>query len=189
MIQRHPFLRRSRWSAAAALSLGALALAGVATPSARAQSVGVSALFTQTGSLFNYNFSVANNTPFTLADVNFVVSAGTALTNVSAPTGFQIVFDSGSGFVDFLADNDPATAQDFFANSTTSGFFFSSPVQLNGTAFEALDVQGGSFTGNITTAVAPEPGTLGLLAFAGVPVAAALLSRRRRFAASRSLKG
>lgn len=178
-------------------ALSVAAAAALFPSSAHAQLPLVSAMYTQSGGIFTYNFSVTNLTLFTLVDVNVTVPTGVgSVSNLSAPTGFQITFDPGLGLVDFLADADPATPQDFVSGSTVSGFLFDSSVLLVAPPFNALDDQGNSYNGTViitpAVAAAPEPGTLSLLALSGVAIAA-LAARRRRFAdssyISRSLKG
>ena len=181
--------RCSRWLPAT-IPLGIIALIASQPTAAHAQAPIVSAFYTQGAGLFNYNFSVQNLGSFTLADISITVGSASVLNRV-APTGFQIAYDSGLGLVDFLADNDPATPQDFFAGTTVSGFRFTSNTLLNGVRFDAIDVQGTPTSGTVraTVVAAPEPGTLALFAFAGAPFAGALFSRRRRSAAPLSLKG
>lgn len=180
--------RWSRWLPAI-IPAGLIAIIASQPQAAHAQAPIISAVYTQGGGLFNYNFSVQNLGSFTLADISITVGSASVL-NPVAPTGFQIAYDPGLGLVDFLADNNAATPQDFFAGTTVSGFRFTSNTLLNGARFDATDDQGIPTNGTVraTAVAAPEPGTLGLFAFAGMPFAAALVSRRR-FAASRTLKG
>ena len=187
------FMRRCVQGGAACF---ALAAACVLAPvqKAHAQLPVVTAQFTQGGGFFNYNFSVFNNTPATLADVNVAFPTNAVATNLSAPAGFQIVFDANGlgqnqGVVDFFTTDG---TQDFFAGTTVSGFLLRTTANLNGAAFNALDVNGNEYNGTVVAvaAAAPEPGTLSILAFGGTPAAAALLRlRRRRKSASASLKG
>ena len=178
-------LRRSTRTGAAVLCAAA---ALCAAPAAHAQMPVVSAVFGQTGTTFNYNFSVFNNTPFTLAIVNINLPTGaTLLGTPSAPTGFIAPYDPGVNIVSFAADADTTTPQDFFAGTTVSGFLLSSQTNLNGVGFDALDEQGNFYTGTVNAVAAPEPSTLGLLAFAA-PAMGAFIARRRKNK-SVSLKG
>ena len=175
---------------AGAALLCAAAASVFAAPSAHAQLPVVSAVFAQTGNTFNYNFSVFNNTPNILAIVNINLPQGATISNFSAPTGFQTTYDSGVGIVSFLADADPNTPQDFFAGTTVNGFLLSSQTNLNGVGFDALDDQGNFYAGTVSAvaAAAPEPSSLGLLAFAA-PSAGIFIAYRRRKNTSASLKG
>lgn len=192
----------ARRGGAGLLFAAAACAATVGTPRA-SHAQQVTATYTQGSGFFNYNFTVFNNTLFEIFDVSIAlptVPVSTALTTAQgAPAGFQTTVDNGqsngttrtNGFIDFspLA----GSTSSFFAGSTVRGFLVRSPLQLNGLTFTTLDAspRGGS-TGTVVTTVAaaPEPGTLGLLAFSGTPAAAALLAfRRRRFISSASLKG
>lgn len=189
--------RWPRWLSAAPLPLALIGLAAVAVVAiprdARAQASPppqpaplVSAIYTQGGGFFSYNFTIQNLGTTTLADISLAVPTGAnSVTNLSAPTGFQSIFDPSLGFVDFLADNDPNTPQDFFGGTSVSGFLFRSPTLLTGARFDALDENGAATNGTIrlSASAAPEPGTLGLLAAAGIPLAALV---RRRFTSTRS---
>ena len=120
-----------------------------------------------------------------------VATGASLITNRVPPTGFQIAYDANGlgtnqGVVDFLTTDG---TRDFFANTTVSGFLLRSSTNLNGAAFSTFDVNGNTVNGIVTAVAAPEPGTLGLLAFGAAPAAGALLAFRRRFASSASLKG
>lgn len=176
-----------RWLATT-IPLGLIGLLTLALPSAHAQAPVVSALYTQSGSIYNYNFSVQNVGLFTLADISISVPTGiNAVTNLSAPTGFQILFDSDLGLVDFLADSDPLTLEDFFPGMTVSDFLISSSTLLTERPFTALDDQGTLTSGTIRVSAAPEPGTLSF--FLLTPVALLLASRRRHRATTPLVKG
>ncbi len=149
----------------------------------------VTATYTMSGGLFNYNFTVQNPTAFTLADVNVSFPTFATGTNLAAPAGFQTTFDpsgngSNMGIADFTTTDG---TKDFFANTTTSGFLLTSNRQLAGSPFMTIDVNGNSVNGVLTTSASssPEPGALGLLALGMTPVAT-LVSLRRRFVASAS---
>lgn len=184
MNNNHNRPRRFCWLPAT-VPLGLVALVTLAGSSVRAQAPLVSAVYTQTGGFFDYDFSVQNLGAFTLADVSITVPMGVgSVTNLSAPTGFLNLFDALSGLVDFLADADPGTPQDFFAGTTVSGFQFRSSTLLTASPFTALDEMGNATSGTIQVSAAPEPGTLHFFALAGALVAAVALTRRQRIATS-----
>ena len=152
--------------------LAACALA--LSTSARAQ-VSVSETLTPAGSLFQYNYTVANNTP----DDIFILTLGNlptgpnAVQNLAFPTGFQAAYDSGLNLVSFLPDLGSSSV--FAAGTTLSGFSFQSPYKPLGTTFSTLSLNG-EVTGNVT----PEPGAVPLLC----GVLATGLAFRRRVRAS-----
>lgn len=177
--------RWTRWLPVV-VPVGVMALSAIMPRAAHAQA-DVFGTFFNTGGVFSYNLSVQNLGQPTLALVSFVAAPGAgSVTNLSAPAGFQISFDSGNGFVDF-SPTSPLTNGDFTFNRTVPNFRFTSTVALAGRPFTALDENGVETTGTLRITAAPEPGTLGFLAVAGLPLAA-LVSRRRR-AATASLKG
>ncbi len=130
--------------------------------------------------IYTYSYSVTNGTVDTLAIVSFGAMPTGTLTvqNLTAPMGFISTYDSGNGFISFLEDNNASTPQTFEPGSTITPFTFTSTVAPGATTFEALDINGNSFTG-ITQAPIPEPGILALCALA-VPAAGFLLYRRRK---------
>jgi hypothetical protein len=148
------------------------------TAAAHAQ-VAINPAVSFSNGLYTYNYDVVNNTAETLAITTFEVPAlPGAILNLTAPTGFDISFDSGLGLVSFFEDTDPNTLDTFAAGSTVSGFMFSSFYAPGVSDFEALDVNGTSFIGTTRAPVVPEPGTFAL--FGGVTLGGVLALRRRR---------
>ena len=160
-------------------SLGAFGAACALALPAQAQ-VSVSETLTRAGSLFQYNYVVANNTP----DDIFILTLGNlpvgpnAVQNLAFPAGFQATYDSGLNLVSFLPDLGSNSV--FGAGITTGGFSFQSPYLPVGTTFDTL-----SLAGEITGAVTPEPGAFPL-ALCGI-FAAGLAFRCRRI--TRRAKG
>lgn len=174
-----PRPRRLAGSLALAGALGVLFSAGAA----RAQVLVTAAPVTSTGGLFNYSYTVTN---FNAADV-FIVNlnglpmAPGALTNLMAPTGFQITFDPGVGIASFLPAS--GSVQDFAPGSILSGFSFSSAFGPGTVGFDAEDIAGGMSTGTTLAPVVPEASTLISLG-AGVLLLTFCAVRRRRAACS-----
>jgi hypothetical protein len=168
--------------------LAGLVLSAVAGPAA-AQTVVVTPTVTPSGALFHYDYSVTNNGSFDLAIVNVNVAADpTAIQNISAPTGFQIIFDAGLGILSFLEDFDPGTPETFGPGLTISGFAFDSPFGPQPSTFDALDIVGDTYfgdtdapLGSTTSPVVPEPFSLALFTAGLLPAA---LHLRRRDAAA-----
>ena len=117
---------------------------------------------TSTG-LFAYSYSVMNGTSVSLALISLGAqpTGTTTVQNLSAPFGFSGIYDSGNGLVSFFEDGNPATAPTFAPGSTIGSFAFNSPFAPGDTTFEALDVNGNTFTG-VTQAPVPEPAPLAL---------------------------
>ena len=165
-----------------ALAAVALCAASLAPKSANAQLVQLTTLLTGT----TYSVSIQNNSPVELGEVDLTFSPLVTLTGLSAPTGFQINYDQGSGSLAFVED----TAA-FAPGSTVTPFNFTASNVFTPSIIEGLDVNGGSFTpvngikfptvsgqSAVTSLIAsPEPGSLGLLAL-GIGPGLALLSRR-----------
>ena len=96
-----------------------------------------------------YSYSVLNKgTTFDLAIINLNVAPTSDLMNLAAPTGFDILFDPGVGLVSFLEDANGATPQTFAPGSTVGLFTFTSALVPVPVAFDALDANGSTFTGN-----------------------------------------
>ncbi len=176
--------RRIAAPLAAAGALGALLLAGTA----RAQ-VLVTPTITSTGSLFNYSYSVTNLTATDLVVVNLngLPQVSGAITNLTAPTGFQFQpYDSGVGIASFLADS--AT---FAPGSVIGGFSFTSAFAPSTVTFDTLDLDGNATTGTTLAPVAsaapvPEAGTLVSLGAGLLLLTAFTAVRRRRMVPARS---
>ena len=151
---------------------------------ATAAPIAVNATVTSLGSLFHYEYSITNNT---LDDV-FIIDVTTpksltAVTDLKAPMGFQIAFDSGLGLVSFIEDSS------HFAAIPTLGFSFDSPFAPVASVFNATVVNGTSVVYNLTgptesPAAVPEPGTAPILAI--LALALPVLLRRRRNASNSS---
>jgi hypothetical protein len=160
------------------VAFATLLFAGTAQQ-AKAQ-VSVSGFFVA-GVPTTYGLFVNNGSPLTLALVTISVPAQVnAVTNLSAPNGFQMVFDSDFGTLDLLEDADIFTQPTFAPGSTVGIFQLQSELDLNGAAFTALDVQGNPFTGTISLnpLAAPEPGTLAL-ALISLPALGYAIRRRK----------
>jgi len=183
-----PRLRLPRLAAplTAAAALGALLLTGTA----HAQ-VLVNSTVTNTGSLFNYSYSVTNLTPFEISVINLngLPQVDGAITNLTAPTGFQFQpYDFNLGIATFLSDSAA-----FTPSSTVGGFSFSSAFAPSTVTFDtlALDPTTGNAittTGTTLAPVAPVPEASTLVSLgAGLLLLTAFTAvRRRRVALARS---
>lgn len=158
----------------------------------------VSIVGTRTGSLgsFTYSFDIINNTSVDLAALSLDIPTNSILTNFVAPTGFFIAYDpnpaldgSLAGRVDFLEDADPLTPQTFAAFSTIMGFRFDSATSFSPSTYVGLNINGAAyqpgpggvvFPGTTVLVTAPEPGTLSLMALAGIPLFG-LLKKKGKF--------
>ena len=177
------FLRPRRFA-------GTLALAGTfgllfSAGAAHAQSqVSVVPTVTITGGLYNYSYTVTNFTGTSLGFVNLdtLPAVDGAITNLSAPTGFQISpFDSANGIVTFLPGFG-TDAQEFTSGSTISGFSFSSVFGPGAIAFDTQDTSGMNPVVGTTfgpNAAVPEASTLVSLG-AGLALLTFVAVRRRR---------
>jgi hypothetical protein len=156
------------------------------SPRAGAALVDLEMLVTPLGGSYQYDVTIRNNSLVDLTLVSIVnAPIGDPLINPSliAPAGFVALYDSGLGIIDFLEG-----ASVFGVGQTIGGFRFVSSV-LPGpslTLFEALDVNGGSFSGSITSTVVPggsvpdSGSTVMLAAFAFVMTALGHARRRTR---------
>ena len=170
-----------------------LALAGAfgaffSAGSAHAQlQVVVAPTVTQTGSLYNYVYSITNFTSTNLAVINLdglpLVSG--LLSNFSAPGTFGITnpYDSGVGIESFYEGIAPSDT--FAPGSTVSGFSFSSIFAPATISYDTLDDNGGATTGTTlgpAAAPVPEASTFVSLGL-GLSVLAFVALRRRRITA------
>ena len=170
-------LNKTKRAALAAFFLTALGVADTARAQAL-QSVLVPSTVTGNGTTgYTYNYSVMDATTMELAIVTVPTATNSALTNLIAPTGFEITYDSGNGLVSFAEDNDQTTTQTFAAGSTVAGFSFTSLNAPGTVTFDALDVSANDYTGTTTSAV-PEPTSTALL-LVGVTLVGGFLIRRR----------
>ena len=140
--------------------------------------------FNATLSLFSYSYAVTNSGTLDLAIVTLPVNPSSALTSLSAPTGFGITFDPGLGLVSFFEDNNSATPQTFAPGSTVGLFAYNSRFAPGPVTFSALNITGSDFTGPTLAAVGgpaqvPDAASSFLLLMGG---ALPLLIFRRRLA-------
>ncbi len=181
-----PRLRRSRprrfaGPLALAGALGALFSAGAA----HAQVSILSNVQSTNGTLFSYSYSVTNpstsGTDFPIITLAAPPFAG-GVTNLVAPTGFQISFDPGTsagGLVSFLEDT-----QTF--SSTPAVFSFDSAFAPTVSQYQAVgfDSSGnGIMSGGSVLTPVPEASTLVSLG-AGLVMLTFVAARRRRSAVS-----
>lgn len=184
------FISRLRWAAKLPLAaVATLAFGALAPGIARAQSVLVNGTRTGNAGLFTYNFAVTNNTAVDLVTFSLSIPVNTSLVSLTAPSGFLAFYEpnpqgdgSVPGSVDFLGDTGtiaPRTTLPGFSFQSTSAFtpFSLTLLDINGRSYMASG-SAVNFPGITTIVAAPEPGTLGLLILASVPVAA--VARRRR---------
>ena len=178
-----PSPRRRAAPLALAGALGILLSAG----SARAQlQVVVLPTATFTGSSFHYSYPGTN---FTADDIYVVNLNGLplvpgALSNFSAPAGYEITnpYDSGVGIESFLADDS------FAPGTTVSGFSFDSIFAPSTVAFDTVSSGTAVYTGTTlgpAGAPVPEASTLVSLGI-GLSALALIAVRRRRAAAVQS---
>jgi hypothetical protein len=140
----------------------------------QAGSITVTPTVTPDGALYEYDYSVINNSGEDLEVLDIAVTPGTAILNLTAAPGFDDAYDPILGLVSFLENTS------VFGQTAISGFIFDSPLAPSATTFNGtlLDANFNVVTigGPTTGPVAPEPGYLPLLIF-GVPL---FLYRRRR---------
>lgn len=165
------------------VALAAL-LFGLLPAVAHARQLTVTPTVTPVGSLFRYDYTVANATATDISLVSIAVPglAFADIQNLAAPTGFSADFDQAFGFVNFSE-----STQGFAAGSIVSGFTFESPFAPTASSFEAFGVD--ADTGNTTTitgntlapssVAVPEVGSLFLGLTALLPVALGFVVRRR----------
>jgi len=145
------------------LALSLAALSGVM----RAGPITVTSTVTPLGPLFQYNYTITNNSGDDLEVLDIAVTPGIAITGLTAAAGFTDAYDPILGLVSFLENTST------FGPTPISGFIFDSslaprPTTFNGTLLDAnfnIVNLGGTTTGP----VAPEPGYLPLL-IVGVPL-------------------
>lgn len=176
MILRALSWRPTHFARAAAFLVPAC---GVTTARPASAQVVVTPAITTVAGVSTFDYTIDNGTANDLAVVSISVPAlPGAVFDLVTPAGFLASFDSGTGFVDFLADS-----SSFAAGSSLSGFKFSSAFKPGASAFSALDIAGNPFSGPTISAVVPEPGLavwfclLSLLPMLGISQA---LARRPR---------
>ena len=135
------------------------ALLALASSFASGGTISVASTVTGGPGAYLYAYTVTNTTP----DDPFVIDIPVLklpafVTNLIAPTGFKIAFDSGLGLVSFIEDTK------FFTSTPVSGFSFRSIGGPGNVLFAATTLS--STSGNVftvsgpTQAPVPEPGYL-----------------------------
>lgn len=155
-----------------ALCLMAAGLAQADTVTLSEGAITVTAVVTQIGPLFQYDYTVADETG-QLAVLDIGVSPGVAISGLTGPGGsadFQTAYDSVLGLVSFIENGAVFTA------SPLSGFIFDSPTPPGASTFGVTLFDGATGGGNVEGPVVPEPSSLPLCALGG----AALLFWRKR---------
>jgi hypothetical protein len=162
-----------------ALSLIALGTLRAGTITVPEGTITVTDVVTTIGSLFQYDYTVADGTG-ELAVLDIAVTPGIAISGLTAPGGsfdFTTAIDTvnGSGgieeFVSFLENNGT------FTSAPESGFIFDSPVAPGTSSFGITLFDGTTGTGSVQgPIVTPEPASLPLCALG---VAALVFWRRR----------
>jgi len=174
------------------LILGAILCASWFSPQAAAALVDLELLVTPSGGLFQYSATVRNNSLVDLSLVSIVdapIAEPLIGTSVTAPAGFLALYDSGLGIIDFVEG-----VSVFGAGATVSGFSFTSATLADTmffTQFEAIDVNGVTFLGTITTQVGPGgpavPDSASTVTLASFAIA--FLALARRLSRSREMQG
>lgn len=134
---------------------------------ASAATVTVVSSVTPNGSLYHYDYSIANGTANDAFLLDLSVPANpSAITDLVAPAGFKAAFDSGLGLVSFLEDTS------MFTSTALDGFSFDSSFGPGPGSFTAslLDSSSNIYTvaGSVMvpTAAVPEPNFFAV--FAGI---------------------
>jgi hypothetical protein len=107
-----------------------LALSLIASGIAHADVI-VTANVTPNGGLFQYDYSITNQTADDLPVLDIAVTPDITIGDLTAPTGFETAYDPGLGLVSFLEN----TAS--FGSTPLSGFMFDSSVAPSATTFTA----------------------------------------------------
>jgi hypothetical protein len=144
---------------------------------AQAALIAVTPTVTPEGSLYEYDYSIINNSGDYMPVLDITVAPGTAILDLTAAPGFDDAYDPVLGLVSFLENTN------VFGPTALSGFIFESPLSPGTTTFDAtlldanfnVSTAGGPTIGPVAAST-PEPGYLPLLA-CGVPV---FLFLRRR---------
>jgi len=161
-----------------ALSMFTAALSQAGTVVTVDGPISVTSVVTQSGSLYEYDYSIADGTGL-LAVLDIDVTPGISITGLTAPGGssaFMTAYDSGLGLVSFLDNNA------VFPSTSESGFIFYSPIAPMATNFGVTLFDGTTGTADgIQGPVVPEPASTTLFLFGGV----VLLFWRKRMTASR----
>lgn len=156
------------------------ALGALFSATAAHAQVTVESTVTPVGSLFNYSYSVTNfsATDLFIVNLNNLPRVAGALTNFTAPAGFQIsTYDPGVGIESFLADS-----QSFTPGVVISGFSFTSAYGPGTVQFDASNFGGDTLTGTTRGPIVPpvpEASTL-ISVGAGVLLLTFSVVRRRR---------
>jgi hypothetical protein len=174
-----PTLRTLRLLALAVVAAGLVQADTIVT---LAGTISVTSMVTPIGSLYQYDYTVADGTG-ELAVLDIGVTPGITISDFAVPGGpdaFSTAYDSVLGLVSFLENNS------IFADIPTSGFSFQSPVAPAPSNFFVTLFDGTTGTGSVLgpvvqTGVVPEPGSLTLCLLSG----AALLFWRKKLLAFR----
>ena len=146
----------------------ALALAGLSLTASAQVDLNTNINFNVGTGIYSYSYAVLNQGPtFDLAIVNLNIATTSNPLALTAPVGFAINFDPGVGIVSFFEDADPFTPQTFAPNSTTAPFTFTSTQAPVPIVFDALDINGTTFTG-FTLSAAPDSSVVNNAVITGI---------------------
>ena len=124
--------------------------------------------FDQGIGVYTYTYAVLNKSQTTeLAIVNVNVATTSNLQNLTAPTGFNTIFDPGVGIASFFPGNNLGAQQTFAPNSTTAPFTFTSTLAPVPIGINALDANGNAVTGS-TLSAAPDASAISNAVVTGV---------------------
>ncbi len=129
----------------------------------------VTPVVTPVGSLYEYDYSIINNSGDDMPVLDIAVAPGTAILDLTAAPGFDDAYDPVLGLVSFLENTS------VFGPTALSGFIFESPLAPGATTFNATLLDANF---NVSTlravpplvryaASTPEPGYFPLLCFRG----------------------
>ena len=164
------------------LALALLAAVWLPGPARAQVNVTILPVFTP-GTPSTFTYTLTNTGTETIGEFDLAVPTTSALTNITAPTGFIDLYTTGDTFVQWLS-TDPST--DIGTGQTLGGFSFQTTAPAGTDSFLVRNADNGDSRGGSTVgpgalpAAVPEPSCMAAFSCGALGLAGLILAVRRK---------
>lgn len=182
LLLRPAGLKPSALRKTAALGLALLAAAWLPAQAHAQVNATILPVFTP-GTPSTFTYTLTNTGTETIGEFDLAVPPTSALTNITAPTGFIGLYTTGDTFVQWLS-TDPST--DITAGQTLGGFSFQTTAPAGTDSFLVRNADNGDSRGGSTVgpgappAAVPEPSSMAAFSCGTLGLAGLILAARRK---------